>query len=272
MISEPIHAKPIEIRLVKIDDLQELCTLSRQTFIDAFTGQNKEENITHFIKTAFTATSLGDQLKNTDSLFYFAIEATANSVSDLTSAYTGKSVNIIGDEDSPNKKRSIEEIILTQNLFTDHSTPSQSTTNHILNVNPNLDIISSAGSIPNTMLKQSPNHMLSSNSIQGKNHALGYIKINFGTSQSELQDEQALELERIYVSNDQLGKGIGQQLLDKAIETAQIAGLKYIWLGVWEHNLRARRFYDRNGFVQFDKHIFTLGDDDQIDLLMKKIL
>lgn len=105
-----------------------------------------------------------------------------------------------------------------------------------------------------------------------RNPALGYMKINFGASQSDLQDFEALELERIYVDSNQLGKGIGQLLLDKAIEIARKAGLIYIWLGVWEHNLKARRFYTKNGFVQFDQHIFTLGNDDQTDLLLKKIL
>ncbi|MEY3918157.1 MAG: Protease synthase and sporulation negative regulatory protein 1, partial [Bacteroidota bacterium] len=43
----------------------------------------------------------------------------------------------------------------------------------------------------------------------------------------------------------------------------------YIWLGVWEHNPRAIRFYEKQGFVKFDQHIFQLGDDEQTDILMK---
>ena len=43
----------------------------------------------------------------------------------------------------------------------------------------------------------------------------------------------------------------------------------YIWLGVWEKNLRALSFYRKNGFVAFDKHIFKLGNDIQTDILMK---
>ncbi|MEG2102651.1 MAG: GNAT family N-acetyltransferase, partial [Flavobacterium sp.] len=48
--------------------------------------------------------------------------------------------------------------------------------------------------------------------------------------------------------------------------------LKYIWLGVWEENIRALSFYKKNGFVEFDKHIFVLGDEEQTDLLMKLTL
>jgi len=45
--------------------------------------------------------------------------------------------------------------------------------------------------------------------------------------------------------------------------------VNYAWLGVWEENHRAIQFYAKNGFVTFDKHVFTLGDEQQTDLLMK---
>lgn len=41
-------------------------------------------------------------------------------------------------------------------------------------------------------------------------------------------------------------------------------------LGVWEHNHRALRFYEKNGFIAFGTHIFQLGNDQQTDILMKK--
>lgn len=36
-----------------------------------------------------------------------------------------------------------------------------------------------------------------------------------------------------------------------------------------EENLRAISFYKKNGFMEFDKHIFKLGDDEQTDIMMK---
>ena len=48
--------------------------------------------------------------------------------------------------------------------------------------------------------------------------------------------------------------------------------MSYVWLGVWEQNPRAIRFYEKNGFVPFDTHVFILGEDKQTDILMKKIL
>ena len=46
---------------------------------------------------------------------------------------------------------------------------------------------------------------------------IGYLKINFGTSQTELKDDKALEIERIYVSKEFHGKKVGHLLYDKAI-------------------------------------------------------
>jgi len=98
---------------------------------------------------------------------------------------------------------------------------------------------------------------------------IGYLKINFGLSQTELKDDKALEIERIYVSKEFHGKKVGQLLYDKAIEIAKQKNSDYVWLGVWEENLRALSFYRKNGFVEFDKHLFKLGDDEQTDLMMK---
>ncbi|MNQ69927.1 Protease synthase and sporulation negative regulatory protein PAI 1 [compost metagenome] len=101
------------------------------------------------------------------------------------------------------------------------------------------------------------------------NEVIGYLKINFGESQTELKDDKTLEIERIYVSKEFHGKKIGQLLYDKAIEIAKQKNSEYVWLGVWEENLRALSFYRKNGFAEFDKHIFKLGDDEQTDLMMK---
>jgi len=98
---------------------------------------------------------------------------------------------------------------------------------------------------------------------------IGYFKINFGASQTELKDSKALEIERIYVSKEFHGKSIGQLLYDKAIQIAKLKNADYVWLGVWEENLRAISFYKKNGFVEFDKHIFKLGNDEQTDIMMK---
>ena len=102
--------------------------------------------------------------------------------------------------------------------------------------------------------------------------AVGYLKINFGDAQTETINKNALEVQRIYVLQTFHGKNIGQLLLDEVKKIAQNTGVEYIWLGVWEENHRALRFYAKNGFVVFDKHVFTLGNDEQTDLLMQLLI
>ena len=101
---------------------------------------------------------------------------------------------------------------------------------------------------------------------------VGYLKVNIGTAQTENKDNEGFEIERIYVDQAYLGKKIGQLLFNKAVDLAKYKKSKYVWLGVWEENHRALAFYQKNGFVPFDKHIFKLGNDEQTDIMMKLAL
>ncbi|MFV8442409.1 GNAT family N-acetyltransferase [Flavobacterium sp. LB2P44] len=101
---------------------------------------------------------------------------------------------------------------------------------------------------------------------------VGYLKINFGNAQTERFNDNALEVHRIYVLQSFQGKNIGQLLIDEVKKIALNTNVDYIWLGVWEENYRALHFYTKNGFVVFDKHVFTLGTDEQTDLMMKLLI
>ena len=98
---------------------------------------------------------------------------------------------------------------------------------------------------------------------------IGYLKTNFGIAQTELQDPKAMEVERIYVLGEFQSKKVGQLLFEKALAIAKNKKVDFVWLGVWEENHRAIRFYTKNGFVAFDSHIFLMGNDKQTDILMK---
>lgn len=98
----------------------------------------------------------------------------------------------------------------------------------------------------------------------------GYLKINLGKAQTEPMPSDHMELERIYVLQKFQQKGIGQNLLDHILRLAEQKGCNTLWLGVWEHNEQAKKFYIKNGFVQYGQHIFKVGDDLQTDLLFQK--
>ena len=105
-----------------------------------------------------------------------------------------------------------------------------------------------------------------------ENEVLGYLKVNIGVAQTENQDSDALEIERIYVLQKCHGKQVGKFLFEQALTIAKERKVPYIWLGVWEENPRAIRFYQKNGFVEFGEHLFQLGNDAQRDVLMKRNL
>jgi ribosomal protein S18 acetylase RimI-like enzyme len=76
---------------------------------------------------------------------------------------------------------------------------------------------------------------------------------------------ERVELQRVYADINFHGRGVARALLDETLSVARKQGYKYIWLGVWEHNYRARRFYEKIGFKMVGSHDFWLGKDQQTD-------
>ena len=101
---------------------------------------------------------------------------------------------------------------------------------------------------------------------------VGYFKLNEGEAQTESFKEDTLELERIYVLQHFQGKQIGKAMLYKAIAIAKAKKASFLWLGVWEKNKEAIKFYERYGFKKFMTHPYLIGKDIQTDWLMKLIL
>jgi ribosomal protein S18 acetylase RimI-like enzyme len=99
---------------------------------------------------------------------------------------------------------------------------------------------------------------------------VGYLKINFGQSQTEMKDKNTLEIQRIYVLKEFQGKKIGKSLYEKAMKVAKEKGVDFVWLGVWEENPKAIQFYEKLGFEAFDRHTFVLGDEEQTDIMMQR--
>ncbi|MBD7968264.1 GNAT family N-acetyltransferase [Paenibacillus gallinarum] len=100
----------------------------------------------------------------------------------------------------------------------------------------------------------------------------GYLKLNTNDAQSETMGNDSLEVERIYVRKKFHKQGLGKFLINKAIEIAKEQNKDKVWLGVWEKNENAISFYKKMGFVQTGAHSFYMGDEEQIDLIMTKLL
>ena len=164
------------IEKIKETEVEQLQSLSRQTFSETFSGSNSKENMDKYLNENLSIEKLSEELNNENSHFFFIKDGERN---------------------------------------------------------------------------------------------IGYLKLNMGPSQTELKDERALEIERIYVIQEYQGKKVGQQLYDKAIQVAKEKKAQYVWLGVWEENHKAIEFYNKNGFEVFDQHVFILGDEKQTDLMMR---
>ena len=104
------------------------------------------------------------------------------------------------------------------------------------------------------------------------NEVVGYLKININDAQSEEMSDESLEIERIYIKRKFQKHGLGMYLLNKTIEIAMEFNKKKIWLGVWEKNENAIAFYEKMGFVQTGSHSFYMGNEEQVDFIMTKIL
>ena len=106
--------------------------------------------------------------------------------------------------------------------------------------------------------------------IEGQ--AAGYAKLHDGEPEQGVEGANPIELVRLYVLREWLGRSVGQQLMRACIDEAQRTGHETLWLGVWERNARAQAFYRKWNFRPVGEHVFQLGADRQRDILMERSL
>ena len=99
---------------------------------------------------------------------------------------------------------------------------------------------------------------------------VGYLRLRKSKEAEAHLGDNTIELHRLYVDINYQGHGLGKLLMEFALERARELKVDWLWLGVWEHNPRAQRFYTSWGFERFAEHIFQMGDEAQTDWLLKK--
>ena len=102
--------------------------------------------------------------------------------------------------------------------------------------------------------------------------ASGYAKLHTGEAESCVTGHKPIELARLYVGREWFGRGVGAALMSACIEEAWRLGHLTMWLSVWEHNARAQAFYRKWDFRVVGSHVFPVGSDPQVDLLMERAL
>lgn len=100
---------------------------------------------------------------------------------------------------------------------------------------------------------------------------VGYAKLHIGKGHELIGDELLpLEIARIYLKREHIGKGLGGRLLGRCISEAEQLGCGVVWLSVWQYNEHAIRFYERNGFQKRGTHSFDLAGSEETDYLMAR--
>ena len=100
----------------------------------------------------------------------------------------------------------------------------------------------------------------------------GYAKLRQNTPPRHIIHPNAIEIQRIYLLQSQVGQGQGRLLMDYCLNWAREQEYRAVWLGVWERNERALAFYRKMGFEQFGYHFFQFGSERQRDYWFQKSL
>ena len=98
----------------------------------------------------------------------------------------------------------------------------------------------------------------------------GYALLRHGATQLHVTGVRPLEIQRFYVDRAWHGRGVAARLMAACLDAARARGAETVWLGVWERNPRAIRFYEKHGFADVGSQAFRLGSDLQTDRVMTR--
>jgi ribosomal protein S18 acetylase RimI-like enzyme len=96
---------------------------------------------------------------------------------------------------------------------------------------------------------------------------IGYAKLTPLRAPASSARPGAMELQQIYVLAQWHGAGVAEKLMRWAVSVAERELAPELYLTVFDHNERAKRFYARHGFEEVGHCTFTLGGhayDDRI--------
>ncbi len=106
--------------------------------------------------------------------------------------------------------------------------------------------------------------------VESASQIVGYAMLRIGASSIHVPDASSLEIQRLYVDASCHGQGVASRLMNECFEVARAHQATAVWLGVWERNARAIRFYSKHGFTDVGSQQFQLGSDLQTDRVMSR--
>ncbi|MFN8177805.1 MAG: GNAT family N-acetyltransferase [bacterium] len=99
---------------------------------------------------------------------------------------------------------------------------------------------------------------------------VGYALLRRVPPPACVRSVSSIELSRIYLVQQMIGRGCGSALMQACLEEARRSGRETIWLGVWEENARALAFYEKWGFERVGTQEFVFGGTAYEDLVMAR--
>lgn len=150
--------------------------------------------------------------------------------------------------------------ILARQIFLDTFLP----------VNNPVDVIDYADRFLNaqTFHKELGNPLYFTYGVFLESQLIGYIQMLI--NRQETYDGIELELKRFYLLKDHHGKGYADQMMAVCEAQARELNYKSFWLGVWEKNFKAQKFYQKKGFKKIASHPFVMGQETQTDFIFAK--
>ncbi len=103
-----------------------------------------------------------------------------------------------------------------------------------------------------------------------ENELIAFAQLFWQEAPSCVQAIKPVEIRRFYLDSAWHGQGIADALMNQVLEHVTSKHADQIWLGVWEHNPKAQRFYQKMGFLEVGDHVFQLGSDPQRDLILSR--
>ncbi|KAG2386369.1 hypothetical protein C9374_002815 [Naegleria lovaniensis] len=236
ILFDKIHIrKPSSLR----GDVSLLTTVAKTLFYETFREDNTEENMKAYLEQAFNPTQQTNELQDPNTFIAF-IEMEWD---DELNEYLQQ------------KCSSLERIQFLESQMSYVQEPEEE------------DMNSS-----NTQIQKKHTKKL----------VIAYCKLKYGAFEPCLkyQGNETIELCRCYVLKEFHGTCIAHRLMQECLRVAREVKFgmdhqttcKSIWLGVWERNARAKKFYEKYKFEKVGEHVFVMGDDPQRDEIYELIL
>jgi ribosomal protein S18 acetylase RimI-like enzyme len=100
---------------------------------------------------------------------------------------------------------------------------------------------------------------------------VGYCKAGDVTLPIAHPPHKAQEIHRLYVRKEYHSRGLGQELLTRALHSKRLKEAPLVYLSVWEENDKAKSFYYKNGFLPVGRYLYPVGNQQDQEMILVRV-